>query len=428
MHPALHHALPPALPNPSALASHWMLDSSVVMLNHGSFGATPRVILARQEQLRQQMEAEPVGFFVEALEPLLDTARSALAAFLACDSDDLAFVPNASAGVSTILRSLRFEPGDEILAFHHEYNACKNALLHIARQNGARVVIVRFPFPAGSSEQIAHAITSAITPRTRLLLLSHITSPSATLCPAAEIIRLAQTQGVDVLLDSAHGPGNIPLDLKALGAAYTTGNLHKWCCAGKGTAFLHVRRDRQHLISPLIISHGANSKRTDRSRFRLEADFTGTQDLSGPLSLPEVLQFLPSLLPAASWQAVMAHNHALAQQGAGILAAALGTSPALPRHLATSMALVPLPRHDDAVEARLKAMPTRYEDALQDRLLQRHRVQVPILRMPQFESETAFPDTGPTRHARISAQLYNSPSQYSYLAEALKVELAAECE
>lgn len=400
----------------------WAIDPRVTLLNHGSFGATPRLVLAEADRFRLLVEQEPVGFFVEQLEPLLDQARATMAAFVGCDPDDFAFISNASAGVSTVARSLQLEPGDELLTTAHEYNACNNALRHAAQRAGAKVVTVRFPFPATSPAQIASAVLAGITPRTKLLLLSHITSPSATITPAAEIIRQAQNRGVDVLLDSAHSPGCVPLNLRELAPAYATGNFHKWLCAPKGSAFLFVRRDRQASMQPLTISHGMNSPRTDRSRFRLEFDFAGTLDPAPWLATPAALRLLPTLVPDATWAGVMQANHALAQHGAAIVADALGSRPPLPPALCASMSLVPIPAHEPELDARLRARPTRYADALQDRLLTNYAIQVPVLRMPPQPGETLETD----RYLRLSAQLYNTPEQYAFLAHALTRELALE--
>ncbi|OYV69525.1 MAG: penicillin epimerase, partial [Deltaproteobacteria bacterium 21-66-5] len=207
----------------SDIHTHWGLDPSVLFLNHGSFGACPRPVLALQRGLREQMEAEPVRFLGSGLEPLWDEARASLAAFIGSDPADVVFVPNATAGVNTVLASLRFSPGDELLVTDQEYNACRNALEVVARRAGARVVVAAVPFPAASPEEALVAILRRATERTRLLLVDQVVSQTALVMPVAALVREMAARGVETLVDGAHGPGMLPLDLSSLGAAYYTG-------------------------------------------------------------------------------------------------------------------------------------------------------------------------------------------------------------
>ena len=387
------------------LKHHWPLDPKVTFLNHGSFGSCPRPVLEYQRQLRDRMERQPVQFLVRELEPLLDQARAALARFVGARPEDIVFVPNATSGVNTVVRSLPFAPGDELLVTDHEYNACRNALEYAAARGGAKVVVARVPFPFETADQVVDAIMGRVTPHTRLALIDHVTSQTAVIMPVERLVWELAARGVDTLVDGAHGPGMVPLDLEQLGAAYYTGNCHKWLCAPKTAGFLHVRPDRQQLIHPLSISHGFTSPRTDRSRFLVEFAWTGTLDPTPCLSVPEALRFMESLAPGG-WKEVMARNHALAVEGRKILCQALEIAEPCPEAFLGSMAAMPLP---DAREAE-RASPPLYFDPLQDQLLARHAIEVPVIPWPGF----------PRRLLRISAQLYNSSAQCQWLADALR--------
>jgi len=397
-----------ARPAPSPLARHWGLDPAVVFLNHGSFGAVPTAALDVQRALQARLQAEPVRFVVEEQERLLDEARARLAAFVGADPDDLAFVSNATQAVNTVVRSLAFTPGDEILTTTHEYNACLNVLRVAAAREGPVVVVADLPFPARGPDEVVDAVLARATPRTRLALVSHVTSPTALVLPVERIVAALAARGVDTLVDGAHVPGMLPLDVERLGAAYYTGNLHKWACAPPGSAFLHVRRDRQRAIRPLVISHGANSPRTDRSRFRLEFDYVGFVDPTPWLAVPAALDAVAALVPGG-WPEVMRRNHALALEACTLLCDALGASAPAPDAMLGAMAAVPLPDQPPADGAA----PTKYHDPLQDRLVTRWGSQVPIVPFPAL----------PRRLVRVSTQLYNSRAQIDYLATALRAEL-----
>jgi isopenicillin-N epimerase len=384
-------------------ARHWTLEPGLDFLNHGSFGACPRAVLDAQDELRARMERQPLQFLARDLEGLLDAARASLAEFVGADANDLAFVPNATSGVNTVLRSLSFEAGDELLTTDHAYNACVNAL-RLFEGRGVQVVRARVPWPIAGPWQVVEAVMAAVTDRTRLVLLDHVTSPTGLIFPVAELVRRLSGRGIDTLVDGAHAPGMLPLDLRAVGAAYYTGNCHKWLCTPKGSAFLYVRRDKQAGIRPLAVSHGANAARTDRSRFRLEFDWGGTDDPTPYLCIPVALKFLATLLP---WPALMERNHALAVAGRKLLLEALKVPPPAPEFMLGSLASVPLPEWRG--EARSQGYFSWHP--LQRALLEKHRIEAPIMPFPQGRLLV-----------RIAAQLYNSLDQVARLAAALRTE------
>ncbi len=398
------------------LAAAWALDPAVVFLNHGSFGACPRAVLEAQAVLRAELEANPVAFLERALEPRLEAARAALGAFLGVDPEDLAVVPNATHGVATVLRSTRFAPGDELLTTDHEYNAIVNMLRFAAARDGARVVVARIPLPVEGPDEVAERILAGAGPRTRLIVVSHVTSPTGLVLPVERIVAAAEGRGIPVLVDGAHGPGMLPLDLAALGASYYTGNLHKWVCAPKGSAFLHVRRDRQAAIHPLAISHGANDPRPGRGTFRKEFDWTGTADPTPFLVVPTALGTVGGLVDGG-WPAVMARNRDLATGARSALEAVAGRPSLAPASMLGSLAAIGLPL-DRGFAGRGPAD----HDPLKARLREEARIEVPVHAWPRD------PAPGDRRHRilRISAHLYNDAAEYRYLAEALEALLAEE--
>jgi isopenicillin-N epimerase len=384
-------------------ATLWPLDPKVDFLNHGSFGSCPKHVLELQAELRARLEAEPVVFLIRELERRLDEAREAVAAFLGARPQDLVFVTNATEGVNAVLRSLRFQPGDELLTTSHEYNASRNALEFAAERNGARMVVADIPFPGTTPELVESLVMEKVTPRTKLALLDWITSPTGLVLPLKSLVSRLRERGVETLVDGAHAPGHVPTDLHALGAAYFAGNLHKWLCAPKAAAVLHVRADKQAEIRPTSISHGANSPRKDRSRFLLEFDWTGTRDPTPALCAPECIRYIGSLLPGG-WPEVMANNRAKALAARQALCQALGIPAPAPESMMGSLAAVPLP--DSGGNG---PRPLFSGDEVQETLLREHRIQVPVFPWP----------APPRRVLRISAQLYNRPEQYQRLAKLL---------
>lgn len=385
----------------------WQLDPAVTFLNHGSFGACPKAVLEAQQRLRSRLEQEPVHFFVREWEGLLNHARSKLAAFVGADAQELVFVPNATTGVNSVLRSLTFKPGDELLVTNHEYNACRNALDFVASRAGAKVVVAKIPFPIESPQQVVEAVIKQVSPKTKLALLDHVTSQTGLIFPIKQLVQELQLQGIDTLVDGAHAPGMIPLNVSEINAAYYTGNCHKWLCAPKGAAFLYVRQDKQPEIRPLTISHGANSPRTDKSRFHLEFDWMGSDDPTAYLCIPEAIEFMGSLLDGG-WTELMQRNHQLALNARALLSEALCVPLPCPDEMIGSMAVVTLPealknRNSWSVHNKV------FDWSLHNELFDKFGIEVPIIPCPE-KSDLLV---------RISAQIYNTIEHYEYLAKAL---------
>ncbi|MDJ0735351.1 MAG: aminotransferase class V-fold PLP-dependent enzyme [Nostocaceae cyanobacterium] len=382
----------------SDLRKLWSVDPKVTFLNHGSFGACPKEVLAVQQELRARLEEEPVRFFYREWEPLLDDARSQLANFIGADAQDLVFVPNATTGVNCVLRSLSFSPQEEILTTNHEYNACRNALDFVAERAGVRVVVAKIPFPIESPQQVIEAVIQQVSAQTRLVLIDHITTQTGLIFPLQQLVEELQARGVDTLVDGAHAPGMISLNLRKIGATYYTGNCHKWLCAPKGAAFLYVGRDKHSQIRPLTISHGANSPRTDKSRFQLEFDWMGTDDPTAYMCVPEAIKFMGSLLPGG-WDELMQRNHQLVLQARKRLCEVLEVGLVCPDEMIGSMAVIPMP----------KALENGDFVSLHDQLLDKFGIEVPVI--PWQEN--------PRLLVRISAQIYNRLEDYEYLGQAL---------
>ena len=381
----------------ASLRPLWGLVSDFVTVNHGSFGAAPLCVMQEQARWQARMEAQPTRFMRRDLGPALRHAAARLAGFVGAEPDDIAFVPNATAGCNAVLRSLDLAAGDEIVEFDHGYGAVRKAAAYVAGRAGARVVQAAMPFPQSDDDAIVAAVTAVLTPRTRLVVLDHITSPSAIVLPIARLVAACHAAGCAVLVDGAHGPGMVDLDLTGLGADYYTGNCHKWLMAPKGSGFLYVRRALQSGVHPLAISHGYGTG------FLAEFDWTGTTDFSAFLAVPEAIAFHQRLGGAA----LRARNVALAQEGAAIVAARLGNITAQPATQPASMALVRLPVSPslatEAGAARLSELRERILDEGAD---------APIHVL------------GGAIWLRVSAQAYNEVGDYQRVAAILATFIA----
>ena len=393
----------------SALRDAFVLDPDIAFLNHGSFGATPRSVLLAQARLRDQLEREPVSFFERFLPGALMAARRYVADWVNADPAGFAFLPNASAGVATVLSNVSFAPGDELLVTDHAYPACRNAFAHRAERAGATLVTARVPFPGTTADAIADAVLAAVTPRTRLALLDHVTSPTGLVFPLERLVPALADRGIDVLIDGAHAPGMLEVDvdrLAALGATYYTANGHKWSCAPKGAAFLWVRADRREGFHPLVISHGLFAPLADgESRFFAEHGWTGTDDPTPYLSWPIAIDHLADLMPGG-WEAIRRRNRTMTLEARDRLCEALGVAQPADDALIGSLAAIPIPAD---------YRPDLTGPALHQRLFEAHGVELPVF---------PFPDAG-HRVLRVAMHLHTDMEDVERLVLALEHERSA---
>lgn len=380
----------------------WALDPDRVHLNHGSFGATPVPVLEAQRRLVDRMEAAPNRFMINELPELLDRSRQVAARFVGADRDGLVFVTNASAGIAAVLRSMepRLSAGDEIVTQAHDYNAVRQMLHHLAGRRELTIRVAEIPFPIDSPRAAVDAVLAKVTDRTRMVVIDHITSPTGLILPVSEVIAELEP-AIPVLVDGAHGPGQIPLDLESLGASWYAGNLHKWVCAPKGAGFLHTRADKRDSTVPTVISHGWNADVPEGStRYRQLFDWTGTDDFTAWLVVPDAIAALEAA-EAGGWPAVMSRNHDLVLEGRDLLVDALGADSPVPDEMVASMAPIRLP-HRDFPDPGGDLSPLMFE--LLDKGLE-----TLISLWPSWPSELL----------RVSAHLHNSLDDYTALASAL---------
>ncbi|MCA1904422.1 MAG: aminotransferase class V-fold PLP-dependent enzyme [Cyanobacteria bacterium KgW148] len=365
----------------AGLRCHWHLEKDCIFLNHGSFGATPIVVLEAQTDWQRQIERQPVAFMGESLLPLLARSLAVLGEFVGASPDHLVFVDNATTGINTILRSLTWHEGDKILTTNHVYGAVRKALQFIGDRYGVTVTEVAIPFPGNITAQ-------QFLPDGDwdLLVIDHVTSPTALVFPIEEIIQSAHDRGIPVLVDGAHAPGMIDLNLTALQADWYVGNCHKWLCSAKGCGFIYTSPKGQSVTHPLTISH-------DYGRgYQAEFSWTGTRDFSSWLALPRAIEFLQALGLAP----LRRYNMGLIAQGGMVLAEALGIGEITPP--IGFMLTLPLPDRWQHYSAK----------TLHDWLWQEHRIEVPVI---PWQDKL---------HIRISAQVYNELEEYKTLAQVLQ--------
>jgi isopenicillin-N epimerase len=380
------------------LARQFLLREDVVFLNHGSFGACPRPVFAAYQEWQLELERQPVEFLGRKLTENMRGPREKLAAELGTSADNVVGLTNATLGLNIVAQSLDLKPGDQILTTDHEYSALEKTWAYVCRKTGAEVVTVSIPLPLTTAKQFTETLIAGMTERTKVLFLSHITSPTALLFPIEPAIAEARKRGIWSVIDGAHTPGHIKLDLEAIGADFYAGNCHKWMMAPKGSAFLYTRPELQGLLDPLVISHGwtAESKQPGakgafgNSPFIDEIEMQGTRDPAAWLAVSAALDYRRE----NDWWAVAEHCQALAQDTAQRLAAITGLPPlSSPEYSAPQMVALPIPECDPL--------------EIQQQLMERYRIEIPVFKWQDHHI------------ARVSVQGYNSKPQMDLLIQAL---------
>ena len=393
--------------------ARWPTAPGLSMLNHGSYGMCPEYIHERQSELRREMDADPVRFFLHRLEELADEARDALGRFVNADPEDLALVQNATFAVATCIHAIDWQPGDRVVVTDHEYNATLNELDRLVRTRGIEVVHAKIPLPCTGPDQIAEAVEAQLNERTRLVIASHIASASAIILPVERIVRTCREKGIETLIDGAHAPGQIPLDLKSLQPTYYAASCHKWLCTPKGAAFFYAEKSVRDRVQPLALSCRVHEHRADRPSFLCDFDYVGTADYTACLVVPDCIEHLGAQLPGG-WDELRAQNHRMVLDATRVIRERCGLVATYPEPLADEMTgcmySLLLPPDPDP------SRPTRYADALHDAIMANHATQVPIWTLEPAD----------VRVCRISAQIHNHPEQYERFADALATELEAE--
>ncbi len=382
------------------MKEHFLLDPSIVFLNHGSYGACPKPVFDAWQGWQREMERNPVLFLGRRSAGLLRHARERLAAYLGADADELVFVSNATTGVNIVAKSLHLKPGDEVLTTDLEYGACRATLARVCAAAGARLVVVPVPLPL-TREGFVAAMVDAMTPRTRLVMMSHITSPTALRLPIEPVLAQARQRGIASLIDGAHAPGQMPLDLAALGADYYTGNCHKWMCAPKGTAFLQARREHHAGLFAMVTSWGevapdgpsAWDGFIGQGLFERRMQWQGSRDLTGFLAVPAAIDFHA----AHDWPARRADCHTRAMAMMHRVSARTGIAPIAADEFFLQMAPLPVPHQDAA--------------ALRARLFDEFCIEVPVTQHANADGARTF--------VRVSVQPYTTDEDLAALEAAL---------
>ena len=380
-----------------SLKEYFLLDPTVIFLNHGSYGATPKPVFEAYQNWQRRLEHQPVLFLGRELPELLRESRIALGKYLNADADDLVYIPNATHGVNIVAHSLRLKPGDEVLTTDHEYGACDYTWEFVCGKAGADYVHQTIPLPVHSEDEIVDMLWQAVTPRTKVIYLSHITSATALRMPVEKICKRAREAGILTIIDAAHAPGQIPVDLQALQADILFANAHKWMLNVKGSAFLYVRREVQHLIEPLVVSWGYHPTPdiATGSRFIDILQWTGTKDPTAARTVPDAIQFMNE----HDWDTVRCQSHELLRQAIERICDLTKRSPSYPldSDFYSQMGIAPLPAVNLAV--------------LKQRLYDEYKIEVPL---------TQWQDK---QFIRISIQAYNDQADVDALVHSLQILL-----
>ena len=389
----------PLLDDPQA---DFLLDPGIDFINHGPFGARPLAVLEAQSRRRADFETRPVEFLDPHRRggPMLARAKNALGPFIGAQPDNFAFVANATGSVNAVLRSLTFKTGDELLTTTHVYNAVRQTMKFLVERSGATYREIDVPLPLSDDDEVVRAIERGISPQTRLFIIDHVTSPTAVVFPVKRIVEMCAKRGVDVLIDGAHAPGMLPLNIESINPAYYAGNLHKWVCAPLGSAFLWVRPDRQKGIHPTTISHFLNEG------FQAEFGWQATRDITPWLCVEDALTWLGRL----GWDNIMRHNHQMAVWAQAMLCEKWKVRSATPLdgRMIGAMATVPLPSQD-VFRRKFENSAANWQvvTAMKAAIYDRYRIEVPVI---EWQNQWWI---------RVSCQIYNRPAQYERLADAV---------
>jgi isopenicillin-N epimerase len=377
------------------MREHFLLDPDVIFLNHGSFGATPRPVFEVYQQWQRRLEAQPVKFLGREIGAHLAAARAVLGSFVNADAADLVFVPNATTAVNIVARSLPLGPDDEVLTTNHEYGACENVWRFLRKKRGFGGAVQSLDLPFTTPEVLLEQFWQGVTPRTKVIFMSHITSPTAVRLPVEAICTRAREAGILTIIDAAHAVGQIPLDMQAIGADFYASNAHKWLSSPKGSAFLYARPEVQHLIDPLVVGWGWGEGRdfTFGSDFVDYLQYIGTDDYSAYLSVPAAIQFQTD----HDWTAVRTQCHALLNEAIDRLCSVTGRPSVYASSDTTlyeQMAIAPLPPVGDL-------------QTFKNRLYDEFRVEIPCI---QWHGR---------QFIRVSVQGYNTHEDIDALVQAM---------